>query len=142
MGKMIVFRVINNRMQFKCEYCDARRNFPVQPNIRNRNIRCHKCDAVTRCMLNRRVTRRELQSGKATMITREGRKITVHLHDISVGGGLGLDIPIRAARAKAVKVGEEVRFNCKWNSRLLGQGRFKVVSSDGQRLGIQKVSKK
>lgn len=74
------------------------------------------------------------------MITRDGRNIVVNLHDISVGGGLGLELPIRAARAKVVKVGEEVRFNCKWNPRLLGSGRFKVVSSDGQRLGIQKVS--
>lgn len=139
MGKLIVFRVINNRMQFKCEQCDARRNFPVQPSIRSRNIRCHKCDAVTRCLLNRRLTRRELQSGKANMITREGRNIVVNLHDISVDGGLGLELPIRAARAKVVKIGEEVRFNCKWNPRLLGSGRFKVVSSDGQRLGIQKV---
>lgn len=138
---MVVFRVINNRVQFKCEVCDVRRNLPIQANIRSRNIRCYKCEAITRCMLNRRHTRRELQSGRATMITREGRKIVVNLHDISVDGGIGLDIPIRAARAKVVKIGEEVRFDCKWNPRLLGSGRFKVVSSDGQqRLGIKKVS--
>ena len=141
MGKMIVFRVINNRVQFKCETCDAKRNLPIQANIRSRNIRCHKCDAVTRCMLNRRLTRRELQSGKATMITREGRKVFVNLHDMSVDGGLGIDLPIRAARAKVVKVGEEVRFECKWSPRLFGSGRFRVISSDGQRLGIKRVKK-
>ena len=92
-------------------------------------------------MLNRRLSRRELQSGKATMITLEGRKVVVNLHDMSVDGGLGLDIPIRAARAKVVKVGEEVRFECKWSPRLFGSGRFIVISHDGQRLGIKKVRK-
>ncbi len=140
MGKMIIFRVINNRMQFKCEMCEARRNLPVQPNIRNRNIRCHKCGAITRCQLNRRLTRRELQSGKATMVTREGRKIAVNIHDISINGGLGLEIPMRIARAKVVKVGEEVRFECKWNPRLLGSGRFQNIINDGQqRLGIKNL---
>ena len=139
MGKMIVFRVINNRMQFKCAVCAAKRNFPIQANIRSKNMRCHKCDTITRCLLNRRITPRELHSGKAIMITSEGKEIAVIIHDISMNGGIGLDIPIRAARARMVKPGEEVRFNCKWNPRLLGSGRFIVINTNGQRIGIKKV---
>ena len=139
MGKMIVFRVVNNRMQFKCEACAAKRNFPVQGNIRRKNMRCHKCDAITRCMLNRRITPRELHSGKAIMITSDGIEIAVNIHDISMNGGIGVDIPIRAARARTVKIGEKVHFNCKWNPRLLGSGNFIVINSTGQRIGIKKV---
>lgn len=139
MGKMIVFRVVNNRMQFKCSACAAKRNFPIQANIRSKNMRCHKCGTITRCLLNRRITPRELHSGKAIMITSEGKEIAVNIHDISMNGGIGLDIPIRAARARTVKTGDEVRFNCKWNPRLLGSGRFIVINNNGQRIGIKKV---
>ncbi len=139
MGRMIEFRVINNRMQFKCAVCAAKRNFPVQAKIRRKNMRCHKCDAITRCMLNRRITPRELHSGKATMITNGGKEIAVNIHDISMDGGIGVDIPIRAARARTVKIGEKVQFNCRWNPRLLGSGYFVVVNSTGQRIGIKKV---
>ncbi|MEA3468608.1 MAG: hypothetical protein U9R57_10355 [Thermodesulfobacteriota bacterium] len=139
MGRMIVFRVINNRMQFKCAACDAKRNFPVQANIRRKNMRCHKCDAITRCMLNRRITPRELHSGKAVMITKAGKEIAVNIHDISISGGIGLEIPIKTARARTITVGEEVHFNCKWNPRLLGSGRFLILNSNGQRIGIKKV---
>lgn len=138
MGRMIVFRVINNRMQFKCSACGAKRNFPVQANIRSKNMRCYKCGATTRCSLDRRITSRMLQSGKATMLTAENKEIAVFVHDISMNGGIGLDIPIRAARAQTVKIGEEVHFNCKWNPRLLGSGRFEVINCNGQRVGVKK----
>lgn len=139
MGKKILVRVINNRVQFKCSSCAARRNYPVQPHIRCKNIRCHKCHVMTSCTLNRRLTTRELSSGNAILITNEGKTIEVFIHDISINGGIGLDIPITAARARTVKVGTEVRFNCKWNPRMLGSGRFKVINSKGQRIGIKKV---
>ena len=141
MKNAIVFRVINNRMHFKCATCSAKRNLPVQPDIRGKNIRCHKCDAITKCVFNRRVAPRELQSGEVIMITKEGKELTVNIHDISTNGGLGFgfDIPLRAARARTISVGQEVHFNCKWNPRLLGSGRFKVINSRGQRIGIQKM---
>ncbi len=139
MGKKIIVRVINNRMQFKCPSCAARRNYPVQPNIRSKNIRCSKCQSITRCTLNRRTTPRELSSGKAIMLTNEGKHIEVNIHDISIDGGIGIDIPIAAARARTVTPGAEIRFNCKWNPRLLGSGSFKVINSNGQRLGIKKM---
>jgi len=74
------------------------------------------------------------------MITREGKELTVNIHDVSVNGGLGFgfDIPLAAARARTISVGEEVHFDCKWNPRLLGSGRFKVINSHGQRVGIKK----
>lgn len=140
MNKTSNIRVVNNRMQFRCASCGAKRNFPVLPNIRIKNMRCHKCGVITRCLLNRRITTRELHSGKVIMLTTEGKEITVNLHDISMNGGFGVDLPIRASRARTVKVGDEVRFNCKWNPRLLGSGRFKVINSNGQRLGIKKVA--
>lgn len=139
MAKVKKFRVINNRIQFRCVACGAKRNLPVQPNIRSKNVRCHKCAVITRCSLNRRTTARTLQSGKVTMITEEGKEIVVNIYDISTDGGYGFELPIRASRAKTVKIGEEVRFNCKWNPRLLGSGRFKVISSNGQRIGVKKV---
>ncbi|MCK5604700.1 hypothetical protein KAR91_22615, partial [Candidatus Pacearchaeota archaeon] len=71
MGKTVNFRVINNRMQFRCSTCGAKRNFPVPANLRRKNMRCHKCGVVTKCMLNRRAIPRELQSGQAVMITSE-----------------------------------------------------------------------
>ncbi len=139
MGRMIVFRVVDNRMQFKCTACGAKRNLPVQANLRSKSVRCHKCGSSTRCSLNRRIGPREQHSGKATMLTTDHKEIAVLVHDISLNGGVGLDVPIRTARAGTVKIGDEVRFNCKWYPRLLGSGRFVVINNKGQRIGIKKV---
>ena len=139
MAKRIVARVMNNRMQFRCPACGTRRSIPVQPNVRQKNVRCHKCHTSTCCTLNRRTTPRELASGKAVLFTSEGRHMEVNIHDISMDGGIGLEIPIAAARAHSVTPGSEIHFNCKWNPRLLGTGRFKVINSNGQRVGIKKV---
>lgn len=59
------------------------------------------------------------------MIAEEGNEIVVNIYDISTDGGYGFELPIRASRAKTVKIGEEVR--------------FKVISSNGQRIGVKKV---
>jgi DNA-directed RNA polymerase subunit RPC12/RpoP len=134
------FRVINNRIQFKCANCSAKRTMSVQPDIRDKNIRCHKCDAITKCVFNRRVTPRELQSGRAIMITNKGREVPVTIHDVSQNGDLGFDIPIKAAHEWTISVGEVVRFDCKWNPRLQGSSRFKVVNSHGRRVGTQRVA--
>jgi hypothetical protein len=72
------------------------------------------------------------------MITAQGRGIAVNIHDISMNGGFGVDLPIGAARVGNVKVGDKVHFDCKWNSRLLGRGSFKVVTCNGQRIGVKK----
>ena len=137
MAKTAIFQVINNRMLFKCASCGAKRHSSVLSNIRRKNVKCHKCDAVTRGILNRRANRRELQSGKVLMITNEGKEIEVNIHDIS-RDGVGIDIPVRASRARKIVKGQEVRFNCKWNPRLMGSDRFVVMSNDGQRIGVKK----
>ena len=72
------------------------------------------------------------------MITSEGKEIDVNIHDISMGG-IGLDISIRAARARAVAIGQEVHFRCSWNPRLLGNARFVVQNNNGQRIGVKKI---
>ncbi len=139
MGRTVSFRVINNRVQFKCSACGAKRSYPIRANLRRKNMRCHKCGAITQCLLNRRIINRELQSGKATLITSEGKEIEVNIHDISTGGGIGVDLPVSAMRSGVVRVGQNVRFRCMWNSRLLGSGMFKVVNSNGQRVGVKKI---
>ena len=89
-------------------------------------------------MLNRRALPRELQSGKVVMITNEGKEMDVNLYDVSMDG-IGFDLPIRAARARTVTVGQEVRFRCSWNPRLLGNARFVVKNNNGQRIGAKKI---
>jgi len=139
MAKIATFRVINNRMQFRCPKCGAKRNFPVQGNIRKKNMRCHKCGEVIRCVLNRRTTPRQRQSGLATLITNDGKEISVNIHDISADG-IGIEIPVTIARARTIKKGQKIRFHCKWNPRLLGSGYFIVINSSGQRIGVKKVT--
>ncbi len=139
MARTVEFRVVNHRMGFKCSSCGKKRNMPIQVNVRRKNVRCHACGEITRCLLNRRTIHRKLQSGAATMITDDGKEIDVSIHDISTGGGIGVDISLRAARAQKVKVGQKVSFRCSWNTRLLGSGTFQVQNSNGQRVGVKKV---
>ena len=134
--RTVTFRVVNNRMQFRCSRCGARRNVPVPANLRRKNIRCHKCETVIKCMLNRRATPRQVQSGKAEMIINEGKKIEVNIYDISIDG-IGIDIPFRAVRA--IAIGQKVRFSCSWNSRLIGNSYFVVKSIKGHRAGLKKI---
>ncbi len=72
------------------------------------------------------------------MITDEGKEMDVNLYDISMEG-IGFDIPIRAARAGSVKIGQEVRFRCSWNPRLFGNASFVVKNNKSQRIGAKKV---
>ena len=101
-------------------------------------MRCHKCGEVTQCMLNRRIRPRELQSGKIFLTTVEGKELEVNLFDIS-STGLGVDVPIGAARARTLKLGNQVRFRCSWNPRLLGGGRYEVKNIKGRRIGVKKM---
>ena len=54
MAKTITFRVINGRAQFKCPFCQKKRNVAIPPTVRKRSIRCHQCDEMIRCNFNRR----------------------------------------------------------------------------------------
>ena len=138
MDKTASFRVIANRMRFICSSCGTKRNLPVQANIRRKRISCHACKAITKCILNRRAATRRFQSGKVTMRTIDGKEIEVNICDISTGG-LGIEIPLRTARAKTISVGQEVRFSCKWNPRLLGNGSYVVTGCNVQRIGLKRI---
>lgn len=132
-----IFRVLNNRLQFLCPYCNAKRSIAVQSDLRRRRIRCLKCQVITQCILNRRTISRETQAGKCVMITNQGKEIEVDLHDISLNG-LGCDLPLKAVRS--VFLSQEIQFKCSWNPRLLSGSRFVVRSIKGRRIGAEKIT--
>lgn len=134
MAKTVTFHVVNGRLRFKCFSCGSKRMVSVPPNIRNRSFRCHKCGETTRCVLNRRLDRREQQLGKVQVTTTDGTVIEADLADISLYG-VGFDIPLR--RANKISVGKELKFRCPWNPRLLSKGRYIVTSIKGRRVGAK-----
>lgn len=138
MGKTKTFRVINNRLQFRCRSCGARKNVAVPPQLRGRTIRCHKCGEMTKCLFNRRETLRELQSGKAVLINDRGKEVDIFLTDISTKG-IGFELSLQAARTRPVKVGDKVRLTCSWSQRLLDGSRYIVQNINGLRVGVKKV---
>lgn len=131
------YPVINSRLLFRCPHCDARRSFGVQPHVRRRTIRCHKCGNTIHCNLNRRKGPRESQTGKCTMMTQHGQQIEISLHDIS-SKGLGFHVPIAAA--KAIPPLQQIQFKCAWNPRLLGSHRYIVRNRKGNRIGAEKIT--
>lgn len=138
MAKTITFRVINNRLLFKCTYCQAKKRISLPKDIHRKTIRCHKCEELSHCFLNHRSTPRELQTGKAIMISSDGREVTIDLNDISPGG-VGFEVP---SGSRGVCLGQEIRLKCTWNSRLLDQGRYVVRNIKGRRIGVELIEKK
>lgn len=137
MGKSVTFKVVNNRMLFRCSACKAKRNITVPPDIRLKSIRCHSCSELTRCVFNRRVHLRENQRGMVILQTSAGREIDVMLHDLSMEG-LGFNIPVGSARTYRIRVGNQVRLRCTWNPRLIPNTTFIVKNVKGQRVGLRK----
>lgn len=138
MSRTITVSVINNRLLFRCPSCRARRNIAILPNIRQKNVVCHKCQHITRCLLNRRVQPREPQSGKILMVTGDNRETEVTIHDISAQGA-GFDLPPGTAKSYRIAVGSHIRFKCTWNPRLFGSHTYEVKSIVGQRVGVRKI---
>jgi hypothetical protein len=136
MAKAVIFKVVNNRMQFKCSLCKAKRNVTIPPDIRTKSIRCHKCTELTRCIFNRRFQPRENQSGTVILRTSAGREVDVMLNDLS-REGLGFIIPVGSARTYRIGLGNEVRLRCAWNSRLIPNTAFVVKNIRGQRVGLK-----
>ena len=136
MAKSIIFKVINNRMQFRCSACKAKRNVTIPPDIRVKSIRCHKCAELTRCVFNRRIEPRENLSGAIILETSSGSEIDVMLHDRS-RDGLGFNIPIGSARTYRIGIGNKVRLRCSWNPRLIPNTTFVVQNIKGQRVGLK-----
>ncbi len=137
-GKTKVFRVRSNRMQFKCPNCGARRNFAIPPNLRRKNIQCHKCKQNTKCILDKRVHRRTSQGGKIDILLGNGQSIEAYIIDISPTG-LGVKIPLSIKRKQPLKLGDRVEFRCSWNSRLLGHGRYVVKNISERQTGFEKI---
>lgn len=136
MAKSRIFQVQSNRIRFKCAECQATRSLPVPPNVRRRSARCHKCGIITHCQLNRRFQRRESQSGKVTMVTRDGKEIDINLHDISPNG-VGFKVPPGTARRLSLR--QEIQFRCSWNPRLLSHKRFIIKNIKDQYIGVQAI---
>lgn len=136
MAKSVTFKVINNRMQFRCSACKAKRNVTIPPDIRVKSIRCHKCAELTRSVFNRRVEPRESQAGAVILTTSAGREVNVMLHDRS-REGLGFNIPLGSARSYKIGVGNKVRLHCSWNPRLIPSTTFVVQNIKGQRVGLK-----
>jgi len=138
MGKTINFRLIKNRFLFKCSHCEAKKSMVVHARIRQKSIRCHSCGKMTKCAFNRRITQRELQTGKVVLISSSGREIDVNLTDISTKG-IGIELSMKALRSRAVKPGDQVQLICGWNPRLFSGSRFVVKNIKDLKVGLKKI---
>jgi len=134
--KRISFQVTNGRIHFKCSNCQAKRMISVPTGVRQRSLRCHRCGEITRCSFNRRYTGRERQSGKVLLYTGDGSQFEIDLYDISQRG---VGFELHAKDIRRVAVGREVSFRCPWNPLLLSQGRYRIKSISGRRVGAEKV---
>ena len=138
MGKTILFKVTNNRFQFRCSACTAKRNLTIPQNVRRKNIRRHGCGEVVKCSFNRRCTIRESLSGKIIATLHAGKDLDVNLYDLSQNG-IGIDVPVQTARLNRPAIGNIIRFRCAWNPKMLPPCSYVVKNIKGQRIGAQKV---
>ena len=109
-------------------------------HLRQRSVRCHKCGEIVRCSLNRRATLRELQSGKAILLTSSGKEAEIELSDVS-SKGIGFELTIRAMRSRVIKIGDHIQVYCNWSSRFQGNSRYVVRNIRGQRVGVKKLER-
>jgi len=137
MARTRTYQVVDNRIRYICSNCQAKRSLPVPPRTRSRSVRCHKCGFQERCNLNRRGLPREQQSGKADIIRKDGKEISIDICDISPGG---VGVSTTPGEAKALSLMDEIQFKCGWNPRLFASGRYVVKSINGNRLGIQNMA--
>lgn len=138
MGKTKTFKVTNNRFQFRCSQCTAKRNFTIPQNVRRKNIKCHGCGEVVKCVFNRRCTVRESLSGKIIATTHAGKEVGVNLYDLSQNG-IGVDMSVRTAQLNRLAIGNTIRFRCDWNPKMLPPCSYIVKNIKGQRVGAQRV---
>ena len=129
-----LIRVENGRIHFKCPSCLKRTTLAIPPNVCRKNITCHNCGETSPCNLNRRMERRNQQSGKAFLTTSEGRVIDVELVDISVRG---VGFHIAPKDLAKVTEGKEVNLRCAWNPKIFTRGKYVIRSIVGQRIGAQ-----
>lgn len=129
-----IFQVKDSRFIFRCHQCQTKRALSVPPDIRSKEIKCHRCGALSRCILNRRLEKRQLQSGKALMVLPGGKEIEIDLHDISARGvGFNL-LPNESTK---LSVTDEIQFSCDWNPRLFPRHKYIVRNIRGRRVGTE-----
>lgn len=138
MAKTRHFQVINRKIQFRCFECGTRRHIPIPANRRRKSIRCHKCNEITNCLLNRRNNQRQTQSGKASMITRDGSEMDIHLRDFS-STGIGFDILQGNKNMRKVAPGQIVSFKCPWNPSLFSHGKYVIKHIQDQKVGVERL---
>jgi transcription elongation factor Elf1 len=136
MARTCVSKVINGRMHFKCPSCQTKRMIGISPKISRRTVVCHNCNETTKCSLNRRLVRREMQGGKIVMYNTENKMMEGSLFDIS-DGGLGIELSIKDVQK--IKVGQKVKINCNWNPELVGKSSYVICSIKDQRVGVKKI---
>lgn len=133
------FNVTDGRFHFKCSACQAKRLAAAPLRVRKRSYKCHKCKQITRCILNRRIARREQQYGKALMRSSDGQEFEVDLVDISLHG-VGFDV--RYNDLRKISVGKVYDLRCPWNPRLFTDGRYLVKTINSRRVGAELARKR
>ena len=131
------FRVLNNRLLFKCPHCGKRRNLTILNNLRRKTLSCLGCGEQTRCVFNRRPETRDSQSGVLTLKTDEGKEMEVILRDISARG-VGFEIQ-KSKDIRSIKIGRKITISCNWDPYLLSRSQFVVQNISGNRVGTKKV---
>ena len=139
MSKTRVYAVVNNRIHFKCPYCQTKRMLAIPPDLRRKSLRCQKCGELSHCQFNRRMAMRQSQAGKVMMILSDGKELLVDLHDIS-SDGVGFELP--SGMSTSISPRQEVKLRCSWNPALLDQGRYIIRNVRGRRVGVQNIMKK
>ncbi|SHO52452.1 hypothetical protein SAMN02745220_04568 [Desulfopila aestuarii DSM 18488] len=131
------FQVVNNKINFKCHSCNAKRLIAIPVGVMRRSIKCHKCQESTLCILNRRLRPRQAQTGKVVVVTVNYDLIEVMLYDVTDGSvGASFDLPYGNPLTKKIRSGSKIRLNCNWNRYLFGSKYYIVKSIRGQRVGV------
>ena len=131
------FKVVNNKIHFKCHACSAKRLIAIPVGVMRKTIKCHKCTESTQCLINRRHRTRQTCTGKIFIITDNYKEIEVVLHDVTEGAvGASFDLPYGEPLTKTIKTGKTLRLNCRWNRYLFGREHYTVKSIRGQRVGV------
>ena len=127
------FRMLDNRLLFRCPFCGKRRNYTI-PRARRKSIKCDGCGEITKCLFNRRPEQRESQSGKLTLKTRKGKEIVVMMRDIS-SRGIGFEV-FKGKDLHILKKKQEISLTCSWSPRMIPKSRFQVQNINGFRVGV------
>jgi len=132
------FQVVNNKIHFKCQICNAKRLVAVPVGVMRKTVMCQKCSETTQCIINRRIRPRHTQTGKAVITLANYGEIEVMLNDVTDGSiGASFDMPYANPLTRRVRPGSKIRLNCRWNRYLFRSDYYIVKSVRGQRVGVK-----